>query len=43
MDGEAATLSGRPEDSWHPARLIPTTGIRGQEEQEKRATSCLWP
>lgn len=28
-------------DAWHPARLIPTAGIRGQEEQEKRATSCL--
>jgi hypothetical protein len=26
---------------WHPARLIPTAGIRGQEEQERRATSCL--
>jgi len=26
---------------WHPARLIPTAGIRGQEEQEKRATSSL--
>src|SRR5829696_4136721 len=26
---------------WHPARLIPTAGIRGQEEQEKRATSTL--
>lgn len=28
-------------ETWHPARLIPTAGIRGQEEQEKRATSCL--
>ncbi len=27
--------------SWHPARLIPTVGIRGQEEQERRATSSL--
>lgn len=27
--------------SWHPARLIPTAGIRGQEEQERRATSSL--
>src|SRR4051812_28583658 len=26
---------------WPPARLIPTAGIRGQEEQEKRATSSL--
>jgi hypothetical protein len=29
------------EDPWHPARLIPTTGIGGQEEQEQRATSSL--
>jgi hypothetical protein len=28
-------------DGWHPARLIPTVGIRGQDEQEKRATSSL--
>jgi hypothetical protein len=28
-------------DHWHPARLIPTAGIRGQEEQERRATSSL--
>ena len=28
-------------ETWHPARLIPTAGIKGQEEQEKRATSCL--
>lgn len=28
-------------DSWLHARLIPTYGIRSQEEQEKRATSCL--
>lgn len=33
--------AGRPEDSWHPARLIPTTGIGGQDEQEQRATSSL--
>lgn len=32
---------GKPTDGWHPARLIPTAGIRGQEEQERRATSCL--
>jgi len=29
------------EDGWHVARLIPALGIRGQEEQEKRATSTL--
>jgi hypothetical protein len=31
----------RASDGWHPARLIPTAGIRNREEQEKRATSCL--
>ena len=31
----------RIEDGWHPARLIPTTGIGGQDEQEERATSSL--
>jgi hypothetical protein len=30
-----------PEDGWHPARLIPTTGIGGEEDQEQRATSSL--
>lgn len=29
------------EEGWHPARLIPTAGIKGIEEQEKRATSAL--
>ena len=29
------------EDTWHAARLIPTTGIGGQDEQEERATSSL--
>lgn len=28
-------------DAWQPARLIPIVGIRGQQEQEKRATSVL--
>ena len=28
-------------DGWRPARLLPTVGIRGQEEQERRATSAL--
>src|SRR5256885_12293274 len=39
----APSPSATPADSdtWHPARLIPTAGIRGQEEQEKRATSSL--
>jgi hypothetical protein len=29
------------EETWHPARLIPVAGIKGQEEQERRATSAL--
>jgi hypothetical protein len=28
-------------DGWHPARLIPTVGLRGEEEKERRASSCL--
>ncbi|MFC5179406.1 hypothetical protein [Nocardioides taihuensis] len=28
------------EESWHQARLIPTSGISGAEEQERRATSA---
>jgi len=31
----------KPEETWHRARLIPTTGIGGPDEQEKRATSSL--
>lgn len=34
-------VNGAIDEGWHAARLIPTTGIRGQEEQEKRATACL--
>jgi dsDNA-binding SOS-regulon protein len=30
-----------PEDTWQRARLLPTVGIKGQEEQERRATSSL--
>jgi hypothetical protein len=29
------------EESWHQARLIPTSGINGAMEQERRATSAL--
>jgi len=29
------------EETWHPARLIPVAGIKGQDEQERRATSVL--
>jgi hypothetical protein len=31
----------KPEEAWRQARLIPTTGIGGQDEQEQRATSSL--
>jgi hypothetical protein len=37
----ARPTDGGPEQDWVPARLIPTAGIRGQEEQEKRATSAF--
>ena len=29
------------EETWHLARLIPTSGISGSDEQERRATSAL--
>lgn len=29
------------EESWHQARLIPTSGISGADEQERRATSAV--
>jgi hypothetical protein len=29
------------EENWHAARLIPTSGINGADEQERRATSAL--
>ena len=29
------------EESWHEARLIPTSGTNGADEQERRATSAL--
>jgi len=29
------------EETWHRARIIPTSGIGGAEEQERRATSAL--
>ena len=32
---------GAVPEGWAHARLIPTFGIRNQQEQEKRATSCL--
>lgn len=39
MADQQAPGTGR--DLWRPARLIPTAGIRGQDEQEARATSSL--
>jgi hypothetical protein len=38
---KAGKMEPRAEDGWHEARSIPTPGIGGQEEQEKRATSSL--
>ncbi|MCW2984534.1 MAG: stress response protein [Conexibacter sp.] len=37
----ATPADDAPFGTWAPARLIPTAGIRGQEEQERRATSAL--
>jgi hypothetical protein len=37
----APTAGSAREELWHPARLIPVAGIKGQEEQERRATSAL--
>ena len=34
-------VSEMSEESWNLARLIPTSGISGAEEQERRATSAL--
>jgi hypothetical protein len=33
--------TGMAEETWHEARLIPTSGINGADEQERRATSAL--
>lgn len=32
---------GEIHDEWQPARLLPTVGLRNQEEKEQRATSSL--
>jgi hypothetical protein len=37
----SAGSGGDQNENWQPARLIPVAGIRGQEEQERRATSAL--
>jgi hypothetical protein len=33
--------NGQNQESWQEARLLSTVGLRGEEEQEKRATSAL--
>ena len=38
LTGSGAVVT---EETWHAARLIPTSGIAGAEEQERRATSAL--
>lgn len=40
MDDHSAKTS-ESEDKWLPARLIPTSGIKGADERERRATSAL--
>jgi hypothetical protein len=37
----ASVNGSHPRETWQAARLIPTVGIKGQEEQERRATSSL--
>ena len=39
--GYIATAAQDLEGDWRQARLLPTVGLRGQEEQEQRATSSL--
>lgn len=39
--GVASAPVGSEPEGWQHARLIPTYGTRTQQEQEKRATSCL--
>ncbi|WP_169079966.1 hypothetical protein [Microcella alkalica] len=36
-----AAKTPSPEPAWNAARLIPTSGINGADEQERRATSAL--
>jgi hypothetical protein len=35
------TESDTTRATWQPARLIPVSGVKGAEEQERRATSAL--
>ena len=41
MPPAGGNKGANPTDGWHPARLIPTVGLRSEEEKERRATSCL--
>lgn len=41
MKERAAKGETMAENTWQPARLIPTSGINGQDEAERRATSAL--
>ena len=41
MSAQVDAPAGPIPEGWGHARLIPTFGIRSQQEQEKRATSCL--
>ena len=41
VEKPAQKPAAKPEEAWHQARLIPTSGIGGQHEQEQRATSSL--
>ena len=39
--GAMAKTANPESETWQPARLIPTSGISGADEQERRATSAL--
>ncbi len=41
VQGDSRGAKTSSEDKWTPARLIPTSGIKGVDEQERRATSAL--
>ena len=38
----AASNGVNPRENWHPARLIPTVGIKGQEEQDDERHRRCW-
>ncbi len=41
MVNQSISEQKRQQDGWRPARLIPTSGIKGVDDQETRATSAL--